>query len=341
MARYTDETLRGMLLEEAILLILSRTAYSPIFSKNGDESLNDGTSGLEVVGRGANHQIDAIADSLYTPPFCNQQRLLIEAKFRGKKTGIDVVRNATGVYKDVSEHWVSNGRGARSTLKKRYHYLYAIFSKEPFSKPAQNYAYAQDIFLLPLKRNSLFGPIIDAIDSVSFSNTENRPSLSSVRKYVRNRFFPQINLDIEEDRIDLSMALLESELSNFVQVSRQRGYGFITMLNGKFPVFLSTDREIDLQSFNETNDVRIRVIDNEWYIESIVGDRLFTFDLPEEIFAKYEEGGFLSPRKLYNIKQRYMTEFYVFVTQDGDLKLIKFQMDQSWFQRVRQNLRNH
>jgi len=115
MPRYSNETLRGMLLEEAILLILSRTAYLPIFKQNGDKSLNDGKSGLEVVGRGANHQIDAVADSLYTPPFCNQQRLLIEAKFRGKKTGIEVVRNATGIYKDVSEHWVSNGRDAKST----------------------------------------------------------------------------------------------------------------------------------------------------------------------------------------------------------------------------------
>ena len=63
-----------MLLEEAILYILSKTGYSPIFKKNGDPSLNDGSSGLEVLGRGARHQIDAVADFLYTPPFCNQQR---------------------------------------------------------------------------------------------------------------------------------------------------------------------------------------------------------------------------------------------------------------------------
>ncbi|WP_101756885.1 hypothetical protein [Oceanicoccus sp. KOV_DT_Chl] len=189
MARYSDPTLRGMLLEEAILYILSKTGYTPIFEKNGDSSLNDGSSGLEIYGRGAKHQIDAVADFQYTPPFCNQQRLLIEAKFKDSKTGIEIVRNAAGVHKDVSEYWVVDNISGRRVASKRFHYLYAIFSKEDFSKPAQDYAYAQDIFLLPLKNNTLFRPIISAIDAVSFDELDNKPKLSVVRKLVRDQLF--------------------------------------------------------------------------------------------------------------------------------------------------------
>lgn len=342
MPRYSDSTLRGMLLEEAILYILSKTGYAPILKKNGDPSLNDGRSGLEVIGRGAKHQIDAVADFLYTPPFCNQQRLLVEAKFKGNKTGIDIVRNATGVHKDVSEYWVvDNTTGAR-IAKKRFHYLYAIFSKEPFTKPAQDFAFAQDIFLLPLKRNTLFKPIIEAIDDVSFEDLDEKPKLSAVRKYVRSRLFEEMSIYGEDNISDYeaheSRVALWNNIAQFIDVCRQRGFGFITMFDGKFPVFLSASRGLDTFIFEDENQVRIRVSGDGWFIESRDGTDLFAFDLPEEIFEKYQRSGSLSRRQLLNIKANHMSEFYVFVSLNGDLKLIKFKLDRSWVERVSQNL---
>lgn len=82
---YSDEQLRGALLEEALLCILRSSGYQAIIGKGRDNTLKEGKSGLEVMGRGAWHQIDAIADFMLTPPFCNPQRLLIEAKFCEKK----------------------------------------------------------------------------------------------------------------------------------------------------------------------------------------------------------------------------------------------------------------
>lgn len=341
MPRYSDSTLRGMLLEEAILYILSKTGYSPIFKKNGDTSLNDGSSGLEVLGRGARHQIDAVADFLYTPPFCNQQRLLIEAKFKSSKTGIEIVRNATGVHKDVSEYWVVDNATGTRIAKKRFHYLYAIFSKEPFTKPAQDYAYAQDIFLLPLKKNTLFQPIIRAIDDVSFDGFDEKPKLSAVRDYIRGRLFdvPYYGEDdVYVDETDVVRALLGSNLNDFVSTCRERGFGFITMFDGKFPVFLSASRGLDAFIFDEVNHVRIKVSGEGWFIESQNGVDLFAFDLPEEIFEKYQESGNLSPRQLLNIKANHMSEFYVFILKNGDLKIIKFKLDQLWFEHISQSL---
>ncbi len=331
-----------MLLEEAILYILSKTGYSPIFKKNGDPSLKDGHSGLEVLGRGAKHQIDAVADYQYTPPFCNQQRLLIEAKFKGSKTGIDIVRNATGVHKDVSEYWVVDNVTGHRIAKKRYHYLYAIFSKEPFTKPAQDFAYAQDIFLLPLKRNTLFKPIIEAIDNISFDGVLEKPKLSSVRQYVRSRFFENIFFNAEDnaemDVAALFWELLNGRLDNFINICCNRGFGFITMFDGKFPVFLSASRGLDTFILDDVNHVRIKVRDGAWFIVSQEGIDLFAFDLPEEIFEKYQKSGVLSRRQLLNIKENYMSEFYVFVSQDGNLKIIKFKLDQLWFERINEGL---
>lgn len=342
MPRYSDPTLRGLLLEEAILYILSKTGYTPIFRKNGDPSLHDGISGLEVLGRGAKHQIDAVADFQYTPPFCNQQRLLIEAKFKGSKTGIDIVRNATGVHKDVSEYWVVDNDTGERIAKKRYHYLYAIFSKESFTKPAQDFAYAQDIFLLPLKRNTLFMPIVEAIDNVSFDGVLDKPKLSTVRQYIRSRLFEDTFFHMEDyeeaEMTALTWELLSGTLDNYVNVCLGRGFGFITMFDGKFPVFLSATRELNTFTFNEVNYVRIRVRDGSWFIQSQDGIDLFAFDLPEEIFEKYEKSGVLSRRQLLNIKENHMSEFYVFVSQNGDLKIIKFKLDQLWFDQVRENI---
>lgn len=340
--KYSDPVLRGMLLEEAILYILSKTGYTPIFNKNGDSSLNNGNSGLEVLGRGANHQIDAVADFQYTPPFCNQQRLLIEAKFKEKKTGIGIVRNATGVHKDVSEYWVVDNTTNPGIAKKRYHYLYAIFSKEPFTKPAQDFAYAQDIFLLPLKRNTFLKPIIEAIDNISCDGLSEKPRLSTVRKYVRNRLFEDISFygvdNTYEDETDVVRALLGSSLNNFVKACRKRGFGSITMFDGKFPVFLSASRGLDTFVFEKENHVRIKVSNKGWIIESQNGTDLFTFDLPEEIFEKYKKSGALSKKNLLNIKENHMSEFYVFISQNGDLKIIKFKLDQLWFKSVSQGL---
>ncbi|MES9925711.1 MAG: hypothetical protein ABW152_16640 [Candidatus Thiodiazotropha endolucinida] len=330
--RYSNETLRGLLLEEAILYILSRSGYVPILNAGTDVTLFDGRAGLEVRGRGAWHQIDAVADFSLVPPFSNPQRLLLEAKFRNSKTGIEIIRNATGVHKDVSENWVVDpAAGRNSTPRKRYHYLYAVFSKEPFSKPAQDYAYAQDIYLLPLKRSAYFQPIIEAIDNVSFDGAD-KPSLKEVREFIRSQL-----IDMHED-MPIGNNQYFNSLLEFINVCHQSGYGFMTMFDGRFPVFLSAEQSLDELDIRPVNRVRIRVQDGNWFIEDRNGRWLFSFDLPEEIFKKYEESGSLTRRSLVRIKQEFMSDFYAYQVRDGRIRLIQFVIDQRWFDQVKENL---
>lgn len=95
--------IKGMLLEEAILYLLRAAGYIHIDSVGNDPTLRQGSAGMYVRGRGADHQIDAIADSLIQHPFSNPQRLLVEAKHLKGNVRLPVIRNALGTLMDVNE----------------------------------------------------------------------------------------------------------------------------------------------------------------------------------------------------------------------------------------------
>lgn len=163
MARITN--IRGMLLEEALLQLLESTGYLTILSRGVDPTLYDGPAGLKVRGRGSDHQIDAISDFQAPPPFSHPQRLLVEAKCfdPGVRVGLRIVREAVGILKDVSEFWMVAG-GA--IPKQRYHYQYAVFSATGYTQEAQRFAFAQDIYLIPLAASRFLEPVLQALRSV-------------------------------------------------------------------------------------------------------------------------------------------------------------------------------
>lgn len=112
--------IQGVLLEEVVLYLLQRSGYRTVEEVGTDPTLSTCSAGLEVIGRGEHHQIDAIADFLLSPPFSSPQRLLVEAKCYNevRSIGLPLVRNAVGVLKDVSEYWVPSG--ATRIVKKRW-----------------------------------------------------------------------------------------------------------------------------------------------------------------------------------------------------------------------------
>src|ERR1051326_8445979 len=153
----TGAQIRGMLLEEIILKALEVAGYETVLAPDGDLLFN-GTAGLELVGRGTRHQIDAIADYVFQQPFSHPQRLLVEGKCYCNGIELEVIRNAVGVFKDVCEYW-----NAASSGKQRFHYQYAVFSATHFSEAAEAYAFAHDIYLFPLWRSLFFRPLLQAI----------------------------------------------------------------------------------------------------------------------------------------------------------------------------------
>ena len=180
-------------------MLLRASGYSTVSRSRGDPTLSEGPAGLNVLGRGGKHQIDAIADLRIGQPFSNPQRLLVEAKAysEDRKVALPIVRGAVGVLKDVSEYWVTNGPDQPATARRRYHYQFAIFSTSEFTADAQSYAFAQDVYLLPLRGSSFFSPVVRAIEDATEAIPADRNGrvdvvLSDVRYTLRNQLQPSL-----------------------------------------------------------------------------------------------------------------------------------------------------
>ncbi|MET8520812.1 hypothetical protein [Nocardioides sp. NPDC004968] len=154
----------GYILEEVLARLIRRNGYRLLESEADDpEALRDGSHGLLVRGRGAEHQVDVLGDLLSPTPFTFPTRLFVEAKFRNSPIDLPTVRNAHGVVYDVNEYYRSDGGRltARHYLS-RFHYRYALFSVSGFTAPAQKFALAHHISLIDLSGQA-FDHLRDAV----------------------------------------------------------------------------------------------------------------------------------------------------------------------------------
>jgi hypothetical protein len=336
MANYSQ--LRGMLLEEALLYLLRASGYKTVESDVGDETLEGHPAGLAVKGRGGRHQIDAIADFLVTPPFSYPQRLLLEAKCYDKPIGLDVARNAFGVLQDVEEYWVPSPRS--SIPKKRYHYQYAIASINGFSKDAQEYAYAHDVYLLALERATYFQQISEAINAFSDDNEDisfprGRRWLYDLRISIRESLRTRGNLTSNEFN-EVTSQLLD----RFLTACRNVGTGVIALLNGRFPVLLIPNPDLQLQNLDE-QEVRIYRGDENrgWFITTRnYLEPLFSFDIPQDMFEFYADGGELTPNRALDLKVENMGSIQLIIAIGERIRIITLRLDTDWVDRLREQL---
>lgn len=160
----TEATLKGYLLEEVLAWMLRGSGYRlPVHESQDPEELRMAGNGLCVRGRGADHQVDVLGEFAFTPAFSLPIRLFLEAKFTRQACRLPVVRNAHGVIHDVNENF-THGPGHR--LRKRYRYVYALFSTSGFTRGAQDFALAQQISLVDLSGAS-FSWLRDRVETAA------------------------------------------------------------------------------------------------------------------------------------------------------------------------------
>jgi len=255
--------IRGALLEEAVLFLLRKVGYKIVYSPNDSidpTDVREGHSGLELQGRGIWHQIDAIAEQHHTPAFMYPLRLLVEAKFYASNpVGANVVRNAVGVLKDISENYFTKHRVRGSLGSVRFNYQSAIFGVSGFTKPAVQYAVAHQIFLLEYKNIPIIQPVIDAIrrideDCLTRQGVEN---ISEVRNVLRQALgvgaFPI------EAPILLTHKGIEVVNEGIAPALQSIGGSYFGMLQGRWPLHLLTRRPLPAPAFrNDTVQCRLR-----------------------------------------------------------------------------------
>jgi hypothetical protein len=331
-----------VLLEEAILYLLRSSGYTTVTAPDNVTTRRAFGGGLQVRGRGGEHQIDAIADFTITPPFTNPQRLIVEAKcYARKEVGLDVVRNGVGVLKDISEFWAAPDES--SIGKRRYHYQYAIFSASEFSLSAQRYAYAHDVHLLPLRRSVFLQPVIQAIMETSrMVGYARSPAVDS-----RARFRPAARPDTARLRHVLRDALLTHPdgvatpeearfLEPLISACRRVGTAVIAMIGNAIPVFLMSDPTLDLSELLPFTRVRYTWDEQGWYISaSHDGRRLFSFDLPVEVVRLYAASGTLTPPEALDLKATILSNLQAVAVIDGRTQVLHMDLDQRWLAEVR------
>lgn len=149
----SPSALRGFVLEELIAKLLQASGFDLLVEPAQDpNALALAGNGLQIHGRGADHQVDVLGQLHLEIPFSYPIRLFVEAKYRSKPTGLDAVRNALGVVNDVNEHYSSAGAIAVAGGYERYQYKYALFSATGFTETAEQYAITQQISLVDLSQ---------------------------------------------------------------------------------------------------------------------------------------------------------------------------------------------
>lgn len=334
----TISQIRGMLLEEAVLYLLGRSGYHTVEYSPSDPTVHDGPSGLTVEGRGARHQIDAVADYCIAQPFCYPQRLLVEAKCYDPhySVGLGIVRNAVGVVRDVEEYWTP---GNYSPLLTRYHYLYAIFSASGFTEPAEKYAFAQGVYLMPLAGSKFLERLLRAIRDISH-NDFGAPSWNSIivdmtrlRKAVRQSL--QYLVGRFEDLRIADEA--QAKLAEFVRRCQRIEGALLGTIAKRFPVFLIPSPSIDLNGLRSFYSVHIYWDQNGWYLRSSEdGSLLFSFDLPLVLFREYAEGRFLSASQAIELKAEYLSEIQAMLMIENQVQLVRFRVDGNWLSTIRE-----
>lgn len=247
---------KGVLLEEFVLRLLVNAGYRLLNESESTSDIKKESGGLYLQGRGDWHQTDALVAYDYTPAFIYPIRLIVEAKAysisssNNGKVGLNIIRNAVGILKDVNENYFSfSDTDAYEHKIKRFNYTYAIFSLNGFTENAQRYAIAHQIFLIQYFYNNFFNKVRDLFEDLSIDGFRSDLSLSDIRKTVRRLFAG--DRDRNSDKATLPEEIQNLVESLYIELSHIRG-SYFGLLNGEYPIHILSTSEIgDLRDEEE------------------------------------------------------------------------------------------
>lgn len=287
--------LRGFLLEEALSKLLENSGYTLInkdvlkYPEEYPEFVSQG-NGLNIKGRGGTHQADVLGQFSISIPFNYPVRLFLEAKFRNKKAGIEVVRSGIGILTDLNANYQTISLDNDELLVQRFNYQYAIFSTSGFSENAIRLAIAYKITLIDLSGIE-YRDLLLTIDSVAHRLRDllffDRITLSDVREYIRHKLF-NINID---DYLKYTFNFDDVLRPLLCKIKSYKDL-YLASINSPFSILLKPSFPEEFRDFlrdcrESTFEVSIRWHDDnpdlwEIFLYGFSGEK-FTFYLPELI----------------------------------------------------------
>jgi hypothetical protein len=295
---------RGAILEELILHLLTMVGYRVV--QSGEEGTRGGHSGLEVKGRGAWHQIDALAAFDRTPAFMYPLRLMVEAKCYSANSPVElgIVRNSVGVLKDIAENYFTFRPSTDTEIPiPRFNYHSAIFSTSGYSTAAQRYAIAHQVFLIQYSRIKVLEPVIEGLltlDATHLQSKTSPPNYRSATALLRD----EVRHMLASDRAVLSSQfhVLSPVGSRHVREEIVRPLleikgSYFGMLQGRWPMHLLARKSLPPTAFADRDEIRCRLYGRDsdrWSfvpVNAQEGDRdwfRLEFDIPDEILEMVE-----------------------------------------------------
>ena len=151
---------REIIFEEKVKKLLQDSNYINIVEQN-------------IPGRSSSHGINSYGKLNLPTAFIFPLRIIFQYKYYAKnKVELMHVRDFGGIIADISETNYAI-QGDMGNICDRYNYTGCYFSATAFSREAQEYAWAHNIFMVSLERIGVMQPILKKIDSFVSGLSEN------------------------------------------------------------------------------------------------------------------------------------------------------------------------
>ena len=282
--------------------------------------------------------MDALVTYDFTPAFIYPLRMIGEAKADDTKVGIDVIRNADGVVKEVNENYFTHKSTQGQEYKiRRFNYAYAVFSLNGFSKNAQRYAIAHQIFLIQYYYTPLFNRIRELLTQINKQNSQvyfrNLDSFNFWNFRKKMKEFLKTGEDtILGDYMTGDGAHLMHELRNELE---NIGGSYFGLLNGEYPIHILSERPIQRVGEDtiraEVYVTRSGLEQDNMYVEIKFGNNRLFFELPEDIARIFSEV-WGKKRGVANLKRKYVSFITLSGKIDGIRRNIIIELDKDWLE---------
>lgn len=119
---------------------------------------------------------------------------------------------------------------------------------------------------------------------------------------------------------------------------------YLATFSRRFPVFLTPSPDFTVELLRTAKKVRIRWDNQSWYIYHNQ-TKLFSFDIPIELFSLYEHEGLLSPRKSLKLKEEMMSEIQLILynernQQQDHVEIKHLYLDNDWVNEIKERIQS-
>ena len=336
MSQRARNRVKGALFEAQVRLLLKRSGYKPI-EPDGRLIRED-----KIRGRGGWHQIDAFGYYSYGVPCLYPVRIICEAKNYNGKVGLPVIRNFVGAFKDIAENYFVErlGVAADYLLTRRYTDAGVVFSTRGFTLQAQDYAYAQGVFLVSYEDNPVLYPLLELSDSIIDSlRIENAARQSfAFKKWVYAKMENPLE-PLGEDSL-FSTERFRLIFADYVGLLRSIRTSYLGTASGVYPIHILSSSEIPWHLFVDSDEIYCRIYYHEGTencLEIVPSDAeqfRFYISIPREIVANYRDRV-----RMLDLKKQFFEYIDIPTQYRGLRRVLTFRLDTEWINQLRRRRR--